>query len=368
MTATAESVSTAAGTTPAPVLIIDRLQKRYGDTVALDGLSLAVQPGELVALLGPSGCGKTTTLRVLAGFERPDAGSITLAGRVVAAAGRSVPPERRGVGMVFQEHALFPHLRVDDNVGFGLHRRARRERAARVAEVLDFVGLTSCARRYPHELSGGQRQRVALARALAPQPAVILFDEPFSSLDADLRVQLRREVGEILRGCGATALFVTHDQEEAFAIADRIAVVHRGRIAQCADAETLYHEPADRFVADFIGQADFLPGMARGAMIETELGGVLNWQHLEEWTKVEVMIRPEWLELQPSRLGQGQIATRTFRGRELLYGVRLASGRLVHSTQPAGADFAIGDRVAVTVSSLPTPAFPIAERGTRGAE
>lgn len=343
----------------ASVLVVDGLRKRYGGIAALDGVSLAVGRGEIVALLGPSGCGKTTTLRLLTGFEQPDAGTITIAGRPVAGAGHWVPPERRGIGMVFQEHALFPHLRVVENVAFGLRGLSRGARTARVAEVLDFVELGGCARRYPHELSGGQRQRVALARALAPQPTVILFDEPFSSLDADLRVALRAEVRAILRDCHATAIFVTHDQEEAFAIADRIAVLHRGRIVQCGTAEELYDRPTDRFVADFIGQADFVPGTVRGATIETELGPVLNWQSLPNGAAVEVMVRPERLNMQPNPQGYGQIAERVFRGRELVYSVCLASGRRVHSVQPPDVAFAPGDRVAVTLSNLPTPAFRV---------
>jgi iron(III) transport system ATP-binding protein len=219
------------------LLTLSRVTKRYGPrgTPAVEELSLAVEPGEILALLGPSGCGKTTTLRLIAGFETLDAGEITIGGRVVGRAGDpGVPPEERGVGVVFQDYALFPHLTVADNVAFGLTRLPRDERARRVAEILELVGLTAFRARYPHELSGGQQQRVAAARALAPAPAVLLLDEPFSNLDADLRAQMRDEVEKLLRETGTTAIFVTHDQEEAFTIADQVGVLHAGHLAQLA--------------------------------------------------------------------------------------------------------------------------------------
>ncbi len=214
--------------------------------------------GEILALLGPSGCGKTTTLRLIAGLESPDAGTITLRGQVVAGPGRAVPPEERGIGIVFQDYALFPHLTVADNVGFGAG--AGGATGAASSTVLDLVGLGGFGPRYPHELSGGQQQRVALARALAPAPALMLLDEPFSNLDADLRAQMRDEVERILRTSGTTAVFVTHDQEEAFTLADRVGVLQAGRIEQLAPPQELYHRPATRFVAAFVGAADFLPG------------------------------------------------------------------------------------------------------------
>ena len=246
-----------------PLLTLTRVSKRFGPDrpPAVDGLSLALERGQILALLGPSGCGKTTTLRLIAGFEAPDAGQIAIGGRVVADAdGTALAPEARGVGVVFQDYALFPHLSVEGNVAFGLDRLPRGDQQRRVHEVLELVGLTDFRGRYPHELSGGQQQRVAVARALAPAPAVLLLDEPFSNLDADLRTQMRDEVEKILRGTGTTAVFVTHDQEEAFTIADQVGVLNRGRLEQLASPETIYHRPATPFVAEFVGAADFLPG------------------------------------------------------------------------------------------------------------
>ena len=256
------------------LLRLAEVSKRYAadQPPAVDGLSLVVAEGEIVALLGPSGCGKTTTLRLIAGFETPDAGTVSLRGEMVAGPGSFVPPETRGVGIVFQDYALFPHLSVEDNVGFGLDRLTRAARRARVAEVLELVGLGDFGRRYPHELSGGQQQRVAVARALAPAPALLLLDEPFSNLDADLRAQMREEIEIILRKTKTTAIFVTHDQEEAFALADRVGVLWHGRIEQLAAPETVYHHPASQFVAEFVGAADFLPGVVTSEGIVTELG------------------------------------------------------------------------------------------------
>ena len=255
------------------LLLLDGVSKRFSptDPPAVDGLSLRVAEGEILALLGPSGCGKTTTLRLIAGLENPDAGTITLRGQVVAGPGRAVPAEERGIGIVFQDYALFPHLTVADNVAFGLPRAARR---SRVEPVLDLVGLGGFGPRYPHELSGGQQQRVALARALAPAPALMLLDEPFSNLDADLRAQMRDEVERILRTSGTTAVFVTHDQEEAFTLADRVGVLQAGRMEQLAPPQELYHRPATRFVAAFVGAADFLPGLVTAQGIVTEVGDV----------------------------------------------------------------------------------------------
>ncbi len=273
------------------LLLLDRVSKRFGAAgpPAVDGLSLRVSEGEILALLGPSGCGKTTTLRLIAGLESPDAGTITLRGQIVAGPGRAVPPEERGVGIVFQDYALFPHLTVADNVAFGLPRAARR---SRVEAVLELVGLGGFGPRYPHELSGGQQQRVALARALAPAPALLLLDEPFSNLDADLRAQMRDEVERILRTSGTTAVFVTHDQEEAFTLADRVGVLLAGRIEQLAPPQELYHRPATRFVAAFVGAADFLPGVVSTQGIVTEVGTFANVDQLAAGARVDVMIRP----------------------------------------------------------------------------
>ncbi|MDQ3346072.1 MAG: ABC transporter ATP-binding protein, partial [Chloroflexota bacterium] len=243
--------------------------KAFDDVIAVDGVDLDVRRGEFLSVLGPSGCGKTTLLRLVAGFERPDSGGIEIGGRVVAGPRRHLPPEQRHIGMVFQESALFPHLDVAGNIGFGL---PRRDRESRIAELVALVGMAGLQRRMPHELSGGQQQRVALARALAPHPALILLDEPFSSLDATLRSQLRVDVREILRSAGATTLFVTHDQGEALEISDRVAVMRAGRIEQVSTPAELYLRPVNRFVAGFVGEANLLPGEVRHGEVETLVG------------------------------------------------------------------------------------------------
>jgi iron(III) transport system ATP-binding protein len=328
------------------------------DRAALHALSLAVEDGEFLVLLGPSGCGKTTTLRLIAGFETPDGGTIALRNQVVADAGRLVPPERRGVGVVFQDYALFPHLTIGANVAFGLRHLDRGARRARVGQVLDLVGLADHADRYPHELSGGQQQRVAVARALAPSPAVLLLDEPFSSLDADLRTQMRDEVEKILRTTGTTAIFVTHDQEEAFTLADRVGVLNAGRLEQLGTPEDIYHRPATRFVAEFVGAADFLPGLVTGEGVVTEVGIFASTWPLEPGARVEVMVRPDDITFTPARDGSGVITRRYFKGSETLYCIRLPSGSRVHSSQPSASTFATGTRVRPEAHALHVVAFP----------
>ncbi len=339
------------------LLVLDRVSKRFGsaDVPAVDSLSLQVAEGEILALLGPSGCGKTTTLRLIAGLETPDTGTITLRGRIVTGPGRNVPPEERGIGIVFQDYALFPHLTVGDNAGFGLARGGRR---TRVDEVLDLVGLAGFGSRYPHELSGGQQQRVALARALAPAPALMLLDEPFSNLDADLRAQMRDEVERILRTTGTTAVFVTHDQEEAFTLADRVGVLQAGRVEQLAPPQQLYHRPATRFVASFVGAADFLPGLVGAQGIVTEVGTFANVDQLPAGDRVDVMIRPDDITFVPQPDGAGTITRRYFRGSETLYCIRLPSGDRVHSSQPSASVLPTGMRVRAEAHVLHVVTFP----------
>lgn len=286
------------------------LQKRFGDHVALNVPELELERGALTVLLGPSGCGKTTLLRILAGLERPDAGCVTVGERILTAPGRHVPPEARGIGMVFQDHALFPHLRVADNIAFGLPRgRAMRaSRRTRVAELIELVGLVGLERRFPHELSGGQQQRVALARALAPAPDVLLLDEPFSGLDLETRVRVRGEVREILRAAGATALLVTHDQDEALSLADLLLVMRDGEIVQSGTPATLYREPASSWVAGFLGEVDLLPGQATGGVVRCALGEL---RAAVPDGAVTVGLRPESLALALPAEHAGVVATLT---------------------------------------------------------
>ncbi|MBI1962135.1 MAG: ABC transporter ATP-binding protein [Candidatus Rokubacteria bacterium] len=344
------------------LLHLEHVTKRFATdrAPAVDDLSFAVERGGILALLGPSGCGKTTTLRLIAGFEAPDYGRIAIAGRAVAdaAAGLHVEPEARGVGVVFQDYALFPHLTVARNVAFGVERLARAERAARVGEVLELVGLADFGARYPHELSGGQQQRVAVARALAPAPAVILLDEPFSNLDADLRAQMRDEVEKILRSTGTTAIFVTHDQEEAFTIADQVGVLNAGRLEQLGPPESIYHQPASPFVAEFVGAADFLPGIVTARGVVTEIGVFGNVDGREVGGRVRVLIRPDDVTFVPDPAGEAVITRRYFRGSETLYCLGLPSGHRVHSSQPSAAAFATGTRVRSEAHVLHVITFP----------
>ena len=322
---------------------LENVSKSFGATRAVADASLEIERGELFAILGPSGSGKTTLLRLIAGFERPDAGRIVLGDRVVAGE-RWDPPERRRIGMVFQDYALFPHLSVEGNVGFGL-RRPRQRRDAIVRSTLELVGLQHKAGRYPDELSGGERQRVALARALAPEPDVVLLDEPFSSLDATLRADLRREVELILRDAGATALLVTHDQEEALSLADRLAVMREGRLVQTGAPEYVYTRPADRWAAQFVGEVNVLRGVARGADVETELG-IFDLASAASGT-VQVAIRPEQLELRPDDQGNAEVLDREFRGHDVLYRLRHEGGRTVLVQLPSLQLYEVGARVRV---------------------
>ncbi len=324
------------------------LVKRFGSTTVVHGVNLTAAQGELVALLGPSGCGKTTTLRLIAGFEELDAGTIEISGRAVATQGRSEPPERRQIGMVFQDGALFPHMSVAKNVGFGLPRGS--ERRDLVADALRMVGLSGFEDRMPHELSGGQQQRVALARAMAPKPAVILLDEPFSNLDAELRTTVRTEVREILSRARATAILVTHDQEEALSLADRVAVMWDGEIVQDASPEELYHRPASKKIGVFVGDAQFLPGLGTGRRVSCELGDLPS--HGAAEGPVDIMIRPESLRLSaPTETAppNATVLTRLFFGHDQLMKIELESGRTLNARMGTYGGIRPGDRVHVGV-------------------
>jgi iron(III) transport system ATP-binding protein len=332
----------------------EQLRKLFSHTPAVYNVNLSVMDGEILALLGPSGCGKTTTMRLIAGFERPDAGSVTLSGRLVASPHVFVPPEQRQVGMVFQNYALFPHLSVADNVAYGVARRANRQ--TRTQEVLELVGLSGLERRMPHELSGGQQQRVALARALAPQPQVLLLDEPFSGLDAGLRDQVRGEVARILRESGATVIIVTHNQNEAFLLGDRVAVMNAGVIEQVAQSEELYLAPATRFVAEFIGAAFFIPGVVQADGLETEIGFLPQPMRQPVGTTVEAAAHPDDLTLMADPQGAAHITNTSYRGGVYLYEVRLPSGNLVRCEGPHTNFYPLGTSVHVAL----TPGHPLA--------
>jgi len=352
----------AAGATAQQAEIKLRLRgvgKRYGQVEALRDLTLEVAAGEILLIVGPSGCGKSTALRLIAGLDSPDRGEIEISGRVVAGS-RWVGPEQRGVGMVFQDYALFPHMTVARNVAFGLQRWPRERRAARVAEVLELVDLGRHAQRYPHELSGGEQQRVAIARALAAQPHLLLLDEPLSNLDAELRAGMRVELRRVLKAAGITGVMVTHDQEEAFAIADRVAVFSQGQLCQVGAAEEIYHAPACRFVADFVGEAGFLRGSVSGCRVLTEIGE-FDGDGWPSGTTVEVMLRPSDLRLQPGPDGEAVVVARHFRGADNAYDVRLPSGTLLRCSLPGAQPLPVGARVRVEPVSARAVAFAVAD-------
>jgi iron(III) transport system ATP-binding protein len=325
---------------------------------AVRDISFSVREGELLCLLGPSGCGKTTILRAIAGFEPVRSGEIFLSGRLVSSSSHTVPTEERRVGMVFQEYALFPHLRVVDNIALGLRDLTRPERAERVQEMLRLIGLEAFGRRYPHELSGGQQQRVALARALARRPVVLLLDEPFSNLDPDMAGRMRQDLSDLLRRMNTTTVLVTHDHDEAFAMADRIAVLNEGRLEQIDSPEQIYHVPATPFVADFVGQADFIPGLVQDGRVRTELGDFPNTLAAAEGTQLVVMIRPDDIHLIPNRDAGARIVSRQFRGSENLYAVRLGSGQVVHGSESSTTIYREGTAVDIRVSATHTVLFP----------
>jgi iron(III) transport system ATP-binding protein len=331
----------------------ERVSKRFGTTPAVVDASLCADRGEFVALLGPSGCGKTTLLRLIAGFEAPDAGAIDVAGRRVAGNGTWVPPEKRRVGMMFQDYALFPHLTVAANIGFGVDRGRRRPR---VGEVSARVGLEGLEQRYPHELSGGQQQRVALARALAPEPELMLLDEPWSNVDPSLRASLRDEIVALLRTLDVTTVLVTHDREEAFSIADRVALLRDGTVVQEGSPEALYLSPACRWAAEFVGAGNFVPGLVHDGRVDTPLG-VFPANGASGSRTVEVLVRPELVELQPDPTGKAEVVGREFRGHDVFYRVRLDGLELL-SHRPSTEAVPLGSRVRVKLHDRYAAVFP----------
>lgn len=344
-------------------------QFEHSPCPAVANVTFSLQQGELLGLLGPSGCGKTTLLRIIAGFEHPQSGIVELAGRLVAGCGSWVPPEHRDTGMVFQDYALFPHLTVAKNVAFGL-KKSRFLVKQTIKESLALVGLSGRELRYPHELSGGQQQRVALARALAPRPALILLDEPLSNLDVQVRLRLRHEVRSILKQTGTSAIFVTHDQEEALSICDKVGVMNGGRLEQFGTPEEIYTHPATRFVAEFVTQANFLLARRRDHHWETEVGS-FEVRHVDSRLNLnsetqpslydvgEIMLREENLILQPDDQAKIVICDRHFLGREYRYCLETSSGKKLHARTKLSTQLPVGTRVSVSATN-PLQIFPTA--------
>lgn len=350
---------------PSTLLEIRDIECRHQGLSIIDGLSVHVQRNDIACLLGPSGCGKTTALRAIAGFEPVHRGTILINGVTVSSPGHTVAPDKRRLGMVSQDYALFPHLSVRDNVAFGLRRIARAEQRCIVDRLLRTVGLQGAEKRYPHELSGGQQQRVALARALAVGPDLLLLDEPFSNLDVELRERLGAEVREILKEQRITTLMVTHDQQEAFTLGDQVGIMRAGQIVQWDSPFNLYHQPADRFVAGFIGHSVFLPGeLVTANAVRTELG-LLQSRQGYPWpagTAVDVLLRPDDIivcEPDSTQDGlHGEIAKEAFKGAETLYTLRLPSGNEVLSLVPSHRQLTPGKRVGLRVAADHLIVFP----------
>ena len=340
-----------------PVVRCSGISKRFGDVLALDDVSFELDPGEILSILGASGSGKTTLLRLIAGLESPDGGEIRVQSRRAPGCAAHLPPERRNVGLVFQEYALFPHLTVAENVAFGLKGLPRQEKRRRLAEVIDLVRLTGFEDRYPYELSGGQQQRVALARTLAPQPAAILLDEPFSSLDAGMRSEMRHEVESILRKNDVATIFVTHDREEAFAIADRVGVLVDGRLDQLDDPDAVYHMPATASVARLAGTCDLLRGVVRNGLMVTEIGEVSYATRngpLPDDAEVDLMVRSDDFRVVPDPEGASMIEAREFRGDATILVIATPLGARLHCRQRPSSAL----RPGTTVTLVPDRAEP----------
>ncbi len=350
-------------------LNLNQIDLAFGDHLVVRQLSLSLETGRIGCLLGPSGCGKTTVLRCIAGFERLAAGEIRLDGTLVSTPAQTLPPERRRIGMVFQDYALFPHLSVADNIAFGLRGIDATARQARVEELLVLVGLGDQGHKFPHEMSGGQQQRVALARALAPRPSLLLLDEPFSNLDVELRERLSYEVRDIIKATNTTAILVTHDQHEAFAVADEIGIMHEGRIQQWDTPYNLYHRPANRFVADFIGQGVFLRGkVLNDHQVQIELGVLDSSVPLVccadcagcvHGSPIDVLLRPDDIVHDDASTLRAEVAHKAFRGADILYTLRLAGGAKVLSLVPSHHNHAIGERIGIRLDVDHVVTFPV---------
>ena len=345
-------------------LNVNDLQVRYpgSEKAAVDRVSIGLAKGQMGVLIGPSGCGKTTLLRAVAGLEPVGGGVIRMNDQIISGSGVHLPAENRRIGMVFQDYALFPHMSVEKNIDFGLTHWPRAKRHARVRDMLSLVGLTPSAQRYPHELSGGQQQRVALARALAPEPLLLLLDEPFSNLDIDLRERLAQELREILQLAQITALFVTHDQMEAFALGDVIGVMHQGQLQQWDDAYHLYHQPANRFVAEFIGHGVFVPAAIacedQSLVLQTPLGELRkqaeSHQEMKNWetsATCDVLVRADDIVHDDEAPVKAEILRKAFRGSEFLYTLRLASGQTVMAHVPSHHDHHVGEWIGIKMQA-----------------
>lgn len=351
-----------------PILCLEAVTHQFSlqNLPAVSAVSFSLQPGELLSLLGPSGCGKTTLLRLIAGFEHPQSGRIEIGQHCVAGDGDWVAPEKRGVGMVFQDYALFPHLTVQQNIAFGLQGKPAVAVRQRVQETLTLVGLEGLADRSPHQLSGGQQQRVALARALAPHPFLVLLDEPLSNLDVQVRLRLRQELRQILKASGTAAVFVTHDQEEALSISDRVAVMQQGRLEQIGTPEALYTEPASRFVAEFVTQANLLAAHRQPQSWQTDLGEIAlhrveakNSAQITQLDRVDLMLRQEDLRLSLDETGTAVVRDRQFLGREYCYTVHLASGMQLVARTAVDCCLPVGATVRPAIAeSAVLRAFP----------
>jgi iron(III) transport system ATP-binding protein len=359
----------ATGSTRRTVLELDDLRKSYDGTAVIRDLSLTVRDGELLTLLGPSGCGKTTTLRLIAGLERPESGTVRLEGQSVTGPG-FVPAEERDIGVVFQEFALFPHLSARENIAFGIEEWPEEKRSARVEELLELVGLSDHGEKSPDELSGGQQQRVALARSLAPEPQLLLLDEPFSNLDVDLRVEMREEVREILKEAGVTAVSVTHDQEEAMSISDRVAVMSEGSIEQIGTPEEVFQQPESRFVAGFLGHASFVAGHVKEDCVETGVG-CIPFDQINGLTdayvgsEIDLMVRPDDVRARPTDPveANGEVVHRRYLGPTVLYRVEIDSGDVVGCMHNHADEVSLDDPVLASLDADHELAwFPRGER------
>ncbi|MCH2312008.1 MAG: ABC transporter ATP-binding protein [SAR202 cluster bacterium] len=343
------------------VLLCDKLIKSFGETVALNQTKIELFNGEILAILGPSGCGKSTLLRAIAGFENIDSGDITINGKTVSSRDKFTPAEKRRVGMVFQDYALFPHLTVEDNVGFGTKSSSKSDKASLVKQMLKLVELDGMEGRYPHELSGGQQQRVAVARTLAANPVTILLDEPFSNLDATMRTEIRNTVRQALQGRGVATIIVTHDREEAFTIADRVAVMNSGQIEQVDTPENMYRSPVSKFVASMTGTANFMPAIITSNRAVTELGK-FQWvsptNGIVDGDEVELLVRPDDFLVLPNPNASVTVTSREYRGDAMVLSVELGSGNTIQCRQGPYSDLPVGTSVDLVPSrSAPFVAF-----------